>query len=44
MCASSWLLGVSIGELLYVIDPESTVEATSRTNDLIASFSFAEAI
>ena len=30
--------------MLYVIDPESTVEATSRTNDLIASFSFAEAI
>ena len=44
LCVSSWLLGVSIGELLYVIDPESTVEATSRTYDLIASFSFAEAI
>ena len=44
LCASSWLLGVSIGELLYVIDPENTVEATFRTNELIASFSFAEAI
>ena len=44
LCASSWLLGVSIGELLYVIDPENTVEDTFRTNELIASFSFAKAI
>lgn len=30
LCASSWLLLLSIDQLLYVIDPESLIEAGSR--------------
>lgn len=44
MGASSLLLAYSIDQLLYVIDPERLIEASSRINDLIAPWSLAEQI
>lgn len=44
LCATSFLLAFSIDQLLYVIDPESFIEAVSRNNDLIASWSVAGVI
>lgn len=44
LCASSLLLDYSIDQLLYIIDPESLIEATSRINDSIESWSLAEEI
>ncbi len=44
LCTSAWLLAFSIDELLYRIDPGNHFEAVSGINEIIGSYSFAQAI